>query len=53
MVCSNKGATVLSKVEGVATTGKILKIIPNQPNIIKSFYYFMYHHTILQRNGCI
>lgn len=51
MVCSNKGATVLSKVEGVATIGKILKMLSNQQNRIKSYYYFMYQNTISERIG--
>lgn len=53
MVCSNKGATVLSKVEGVATIGKILKMLHDQPNRIKSCSYFMYQHAISERIGCI
>lgn len=49
MVCSNKGATVLSKVEEVAAIGKILRMPPNQPNRLKSCCYFRYQHTISER----
>lgn len=40
MVSSNKGATVLSKVQGVVTEGKILKMHHNQPKIRKAIILY-------------
>lgn len=52
MACSNKGATALSKVEGGGHNWKDFENAHDQPNRIKSCYYFMYQYAISERTGC-